>query len=313
MNFKETIMKKTLYSILLFSLGILFACEEQGELGLDESDEGFNFRMVPSATSFNLADEDPSVTFTMYSETDNIKKVNVIVELYQFLNDAKTWRFNLAEIDGATIKNDGTTKITIPLSSFANATGIDPATLGGGDVFTIYNVVELENGNVYPDTLELGGKTYINTENSFYPSGGTTSYTGQLNFPMVCSVSSPFTGTYTVTDDCDLFAGEVVLSTVAGNPVQRAFTGVWTIDPDNVFPGIGFKFDLTCGRVFVQTQSIGLGCGGGSNVDVVTSAIEDFGPGLYDDLDDSEFTVNVRYPNADCFGGFDCRLTFTKK
>jgi hypothetical protein len=313
MNLKEMIMKKILYSWMLLGLVVLFACEEQGRLGLDESEVGFNFRMIPSATSFNLADTDPSVTFTMYSETNNIKKVNVVVELYQFLNNSRTWRFNLAEIDGAAITNDGTTKITVPLSAFADATGVDPASLGGGDVFTIYNVVELENGKVYPDTLDLDGKKYINTENSYFPSGATTSFTGQLNFPMVCSVSSPFTGTYTVTDDCGLFSGDVVLATVAGNPVQRTFTGTWAIDEDNVFSGIGFDLDLTCGRVFVQTQSIGLGCGGGSNVDVATSSIDDLGPGLYDDLDDGQFTVNVRYPNAACFGGFDCALTFTKK
>ncbi|HEY9047067.1 MAG TPA: hypothetical protein VIN08_14280 [Ohtaekwangia sp.] len=306
-------MKKIIYSSVLFGLAILFACEEQGKLGIDQSQKGFEFRMIPNATSFNLADSDPSVTFTMYSETNNIKKVNVVVELYQFLNNSRTWRYNLAEIDGSTLTNDGTSKITIPLSQFASAANIDPSTLGGGDVFTIYNVVELENGNIYPDTLELGGESYINTENSYFPSGGTTSYTGQLNFPMVCSVSSPFTGTYTITDDCGLFAGDVVLETVAANPVQRTFTGTWTLDPDNVFSGIGFNFDLTCGRVFVQTQSIGLGCGGGSNVDVVTSDIDDLGPGLYDDLNDSQFTVNVRYSNPDCFGGFDCTLTFTKK
>jgi hypothetical protein len=307
------IMKKILYSWMLLGLIVLFACEEQGKLGLDESEVGFNFRMIPNATSFNLVDEDPSITFTMYSETNNIKKVNVVVELYQFLSNSRTWRFNLAEIDGATITNDGTSKITIPLSTFTNVTGVDPTTLGGGDVFTIYNVVELENGRVYPDTIDLGGKKYINTENSYFPSGATTSFTGQLNFPMVCPVSSPFTGTYTVTDGCGWFNGEVQLAQVEGNPVQRTFTGKWDLGGGNEFLGVGFNMDFTCGRVFVQTQSIGLGCGGGSNVDVVTSPVDDLGPGAYDDLDDSEFTVNIKYTNGACWGVYDCALTFTKK
>jgi hypothetical protein len=306
-------MKKIIYSIFCLSLLALAACEEQGKLGLDQSEKGFNFRMIPSAGSFNLADTDPKVTFTMYSETGNIKKVNVVVELYQFLSDTRTSRFTLAEIDGTTLTNDGSSKLTLALKAFTDATGVDPTTLGGGDVFTIYNVVELQNGRKYPDTLKLGTNEYINTENSFFPSGGTTSYTGQLNFPMVCSVSSAFTGTYIVEDDQDLFDGEVTVAAVAGNPTQRVMTGTWKLDDDNVFPGRSFKFDLTCGRVFVQTQSIGLGCGAGNNVDVVTSAIDKNGPGLYDDLDDSEFTVNVRYPNANCVGGFESVLKFTKK
>lgn len=306
-------MKKILYSSLLLALVAMIGCEEQGKLGLDESDKGVNFRMIPDVGSFNLADNDPKITFTLYSEGKNIKKVNVVVELYQFLDNSRSSRFSLAEVDGATITNDGSSKLTIPLSSFAKATGVAPEALGGGDVFTIFNVVELENGRVYPDTLKLGDKTYINTENSYFAAGSTTSYTGQLNLPMVCSVSSAFTGTYIVDDDQDLFDGEVTVTAVAGNSIQRLMTGTWTLDPDNVFENRSFKFDLTCGRVFVQTQSIGLGCGAGNNVDVATSAIDKNGPGLYDDLDDSEFTINVRYPNANCVGGFESTLKFTKK
>jgi len=293
---------------MLFCLAAVFGCEEQEKFGIAESSKGVNFRMIPNAGSFNLADANPEVTFTMYSETSNIKNVTVVVELFQFLSNETTDRFTLAEIDGADIKNDGTTKVTLSLQDFTDAVDVDPTTLGGGDVFSIYNVVELENGNVYPDTLVFGGNPYINAENAFFTSGNTTSFTGQLNFPMVCSVSSPFTGNYTVTDDCDLFHGTAVLTAVAGNPTQRDFGAGW-----DTFPGIGFTMDLTCGRVFVANQSIGLGCGGGSNVNVVTSSIDDLGPGGYDDLDDSEFVVNVYYSNPACFGGFDCTLTFTKQ
>lgn len=293
---------------MMLCLAVLFACEEQEKFGMAEADKAFNFRMVPDKGSFNLADADPSVNFTIYSETGNIDNVEVVVELYQFLNDATTDRVTLAEIDGSTLTNDGSTTLSLTLADFSAAVGVDPSTLGGGDVFSIYNVVHLENGNVYPDTLVFGGNPFFNVENSFYTAGNTTSFTGQLNFPMVCPVSSPFTGNYTVTDDCELFNGTAVLTTVAGNPTQRDFGAGW-----DTFPGIGFAFDLTCGRIFVANQSIGLGCGGGNNVNVVTSDVEDLGPGTYDDLDDSEFTINVYYSNPGCFGGFDCTLTFTKQ
>jgi hypothetical protein len=306
-------MKKIYYSMILLAVVILAGCEKQEEFGLEQSDTGFNFRMIPDNRAFNLADANPKVNFTMYSETGNIRKVNIVVELFQFLNNARTSRFNLKEIDGATLTNDGTSKVSISLSEFAEAVGVDVGELGGGDVFTIYNVVELTNGNVYPDTIKLGGKDFINTENAFYTSGNTTSYTGQLNFPMVCSVSSPFTGTYAVSDDCGMFSGNVTLTAVEGNPTQREFAGKWTLPGCCSFDGIGFAMDLVCGRVFVATQSVGLQCSAGNAVDVETSDIEVLGPGTYDDLDDSEFTVNVFYSNPGCVGGFDCTITFTKQ
>jgi hypothetical protein len=306
-------MKKIIYSIVLLSLAVLIGCEQQQEFGLAQSQTGFNFRMIPDVRSFNLADPNPTVNFTMYSETGNIRKVDVVVELFQFLNDASTARFPVKQIDGSALTNDGSSKLSISLQEMADAVNVDVSELGGGDVFTIINVVELENGNVYPDTLLLGGEEFINSENSFSTAGATTSYTAQLNFPMVCSVSSPFTGTYTISDDCGLFGGTTTLTTVAGNPTQREFLGTFTIAGCCSFDGIGFAVDLVCGRVFVQEQSVGLGCGGGSNVDVVTSAIDVLGPGAYDDADDSQFTANVFYSNPDCFGGFDCTVTFTKQ
>ena len=306
-------MKKTIYTSILFCLTVLFACEEQEKFGLAQSDTAVNFRMVPNAGAFNLADNNSQVTFTMYSSTDNIESIEVVVELYKFLSNSTTPRVKLTDIDGATISNDGTSKITIALQQFADAVGVDIAELGGGDVFSIYNVVELENGNVYPDTLVFGGNPFINAENAFFTSGNTTSFTGQLNFPMVCTVTEPFTGMYTVTDDCGLFSGTFELKAVPGNPTKRTFGTTFTIAGCCTFPGLGYDLDLVCGRVFVAKQGIGIGCAGVGNVDVVTSDIEDLGPGAYDDLDDSEFTSNIYYPTPACFGGFDCALTFTKQ
>jgi hypothetical protein len=305
-------MKKIIYSFILLSLTVLIGCEKQEEFGIAQSEKGFNFRMVPDIKSFNLADTDPTVKFTMFSETQNIRKVSVVVELFQFLNDQTTPRYLVKEIDGPSINNEGSSQATISLQEMADAVKVDISSLGGGDVFTIYNVVELENGNVYPDTLSLGGQTFVNTENSFFTAGATTSYTAQLNFPMVCSVSNPFAGSYTVTDDCGLFSGTAQLVAVAGNPTQRDFSAFFAIAGCCEFDGLGFVVDLVCGRVFVQEQGIGIGCGN-SNVDVVTSHISKNGPGAYDDLDDSQFTANIYYSNPDCFGGFECQLTFTKQ
>lgn len=295
------------------SLIVLFACESDNKFGIDESTKGFNLRMIADRGSFNIFDPNPEVNFKVYSESSNIQEVQVVVELFQFIQQATTKRAVVKTIPGNTLTNDGSMNVHFALTDFTTAVGVDPADLGGGDIFTVYNVVELTDGRVYPDTLSLDGKEFVNMVNTFGTSGLTTSYTAQLNFPLVCTVGSPFSGTYKVTDDCGLFAGTFQLTTVAGNPSQRQFTTDFSIPGCCSFDGIGFKLDLVCGRVFVTEQSVGLGCGGGSNVDVVTSDVEVLGPGGYDDTDDSEFTANIFYSNPDCFGGFDCTLTFTKQ
>lgn len=309
--------KQYIYFLIVAFFAVLMGCESDNKLGLDQSNRVLNFRMEADVASFNslaLNTVDQEVTFTMYSEGKNIDNVTILTDFFQFSSQTTTNRGVLAQIDGSTITNDGTTKLTLKLDDFLTATGVDFNDLAGGDVFKIYNIVELDNGQVYPDTVYIDTDDdgdldpFLNIENSFL--GGTSSFIAELAFPIVCPVTDPFVGTYAITDDQGLWLGNVTLTTNGGS--SRTFTGNWgkgTVTA-NGFDGIGFDFDLVCGSIFVAEQSIGLGCGGGSNVDVVTSSVN--GPGIYDDLDDSQFVINVYYSNGDCFGDFESILTFDK-
>ena len=44
----------------------------------------------------------------------------------------------------------------------------------------------MADGRVYPYTLNLGGEDFLNVQNSFFTAAGTTSFTGTLNFPVLC-------------------------------------------------------------------------------------------------------------------------------
>jgi hypothetical protein len=307
-------MKKLVLFILSIAIVASFiGCESDNKLGLDESVPAMNFRMISDIASFNILEGDPEVTFTMYTENRDINNVTILVELFQFAPNTTTPRAVLSQINGSALKNDGSSKLTLNLSDFTSAVGVNLNDLAGGDIFTIYNIVEMNNGTIYPDTvfIDTDGDgdidPFLNIENSF--TGGTSSFVAQLGFPIVCPVSSAFTGTYAITDDQGLWVGNVVVEQTG--PAQRTFKGNWGSSAGLDFDDIGFAFDLVCGSIFVAEQSIGLGCGGGSDVDVVTST--DLGPGTYNDADDSEFTINVTYSNADCFGGFDSVLNFVKQ
>ncbi len=196
-------MKHILFLFLICTLVFgMFSCEEQGELGLDESDKAFNLRVAPDKATFDISVGDPEINFTMYSDTKTIDRVTILVELVQFGSDGPTPRAVLKEIPGNVFSNSPSSTLSIKLSEFANAVGLTVDDLAGGDIFTIYNQVNMVDGRVYPDTLNLGGDDFINVENSFFTAAGTTSFTGVLNFPVLCPfIPSDAAGTYEITTD----------------------------------------------------------------------------------------------------------------
>jgi hypothetical protein len=196
-------MKHILILFLFCTLVLgMFSCEEQGELGLDESDKAFNLRVAPDKATFDISAGDPEINFTMYSDTKTIDRVTILVELVQFGTDAPTPRAVLKEIPGNVFSNSSSSNVSIKLSEFANAVGLTVDELAGGDIFTIYNQVSMADGRVYPDTLNLGGDDFINVENSFFTAAGSTSFTGTLDFPVLCPfIASDAAGTYEITTE----------------------------------------------------------------------------------------------------------------
>lgn len=196
-------MKQILFSFFMgaFCL-VIFSCEEQEKLGLEQSEKGFNLRVTPDKGTFDISAGDPQVNFTMFSDTKTIEKITILVELNQFGSENPTPRAVLKEIPGSVFSGSPSSSVAIKLSEFVGAVGLTLDDLAGGDIFTIYNEVSMSDGRVYPDTLELGDGQFINLENSFFTAAATTSYTGTLSFPVLCPfIASDAAGTYTVTTD----------------------------------------------------------------------------------------------------------------
>jgi hypothetical protein len=196
-------MKQILFSFLIAAMGvIILSCEEQEKFGIAQADKAFNLRMAPDKNSFDISVGDPQIDFTLYSDTRSIEKITFMVELFQFGNDGPTPRAVLKEIPGSAFGTNPSTNVTLKLSDFVGAVGLTLGDLAGGDEFTVYNVVTMNDGRVYPDSLELGDEKFVNVENSFFTAAGSTSFTSQISFPVLCPfVAADAAGTYTVTTD----------------------------------------------------------------------------------------------------------------
>ena len=196
-------MKQILFSLLIAATTVMIlACEEQEKFGIDQSDKAFNLRMAPDKNSFDISVGDPQINFTLYSDTRSIEKITFMVELLQFGTGGPTPRAVLKEIPGSTFGSNPSTSVALKLSDFVSAVGLTLGDLAGGDEFTLYNVVTMNDGRVYPDTLKFGDEEFVNVENSFFTSAGSTSFTSQISFPVLCPfVAADAAGTYTVTTD----------------------------------------------------------------------------------------------------------------
>jgi hypothetical protein len=204
-------MKKLLYSFLpVLLIAALVACEDDKKLGMDEAEYGVNFRMIAKAEQLNLNDASPMLELTMYSENTNIEEVNVMIERTDASSEETTQRFLLKKLDRGSITNDGNTKLSFTLAQLAAAVNVDESELEGGDSFTLYNLVTLDNGITYPDTVTLtdasGTKKVLNLGNVF-TAGGTPSYTALLQVNLVCPSDLAGTYSYVTTniecENCD--------------------------------------------------------------------------------------------------------------
>lgn len=196
-------MKQILFSFFIAAVGgVILSCEEQEKFGMAQSDKAFNLRMAPDKNSFDISAGDPQINFTLYSDTRSIEKITFMVELLQFGDEGPTPRALLKEVPGSVFGDQPSTSVTLKLSDFVTAVGLTLDDLAGGDEFTIYNQVTMNDGRVYPDSLEFGDEKFVNVENSFFTAAGTTSFTSQISFPVLCPfVAADAAGTYTMTTD----------------------------------------------------------------------------------------------------------------
>lgn len=206
---------KLLKYIMFGFLGtvLMMSCDDQPELGFDESIPGINLRMVPSLPSFNLLDADPEIEFTFYTESNRIAEVNLLVE-YQPVGGTLTDRIVFTTLLPSDLSNDGSSKVTAKLLDLAADFNVDQTNLAGGDLFTFYNVVTTTDGLTYPDTVKLDGNPFLNIENALITATATTSFTSNMAFPISCP--SELAGVevdYEVLDGTDSYSAPIPLIT----------------------------------------------------------------------------------------------------
>lgn len=190
------------FILILVVCTIALSCEEQEKFGLNESEKGFNLRVIPDKTTFDISAGDPVINFTVYSDTRTIQSVQILVDFQKFGDENSTPIRLVKEFPGNQLGVTPSIDVPIKLSEFASAVGLSLDDLSGGDVFTIHNKVTMVDGRVYPDTLVLGANQYVNLENSFFTAANTTSFTSTLAIPVLCPfVAADAVGTYTVVTE----------------------------------------------------------------------------------------------------------------
>lgn len=196
-------MRNIKYFILCLAVcAIALSCDEQDKLGLDESEKGFNLRVIPDKTTFDISEGDPVINFRIYSDTRTIQSVQILADFLKFGDENSTSIRLVKELPGDQLGVTPSIDVPIKLSEFASAIGLSLDDLSGGDVFTIHNKVTMVDGRVYPDTLVLGGNQFVNLENSFFTAANTTSFTSTLAVPVLCPfVAADAVGTYTVVTE----------------------------------------------------------------------------------------------------------------
>ncbi|MGI9541675.1 MAG: hypothetical protein ACR2MX_00365 [Cyclobacteriaceae bacterium] len=291
---------------------VLAACEDEPRFELADTDKSLNMRLVSSQTSFDATNPNDMATIRFFSENNengdlsNISKVDLYVEHFVLLDNTTSPRVLFTSIDGASVTNDGSLSLDVPLTEIASKLGIDVTDISGGDIITFYNITTLADGRVYPDTV-LRGTDFetVNTTPNVLNSAPTTSFTATVAYPIVCPLEEGFaTGQYLLEQLVPLdppyfgltqvWAPEVVAVTAIDN-TTRTFTAV------NYLGGFNspFTISLACNVVLMPEQAFPVGCNAN-----ITAGQDLNNIGTFDITDDSEFTIGILHdPAQDCGQG----------
>lgn len=286
-------MKQIIFSFLIVALSlIVLSCEDQEKFGFEESEKGFNLRVAPDKNTFDISAGDPEINFTIYSNTKTIDRVQILVEFLKFGSDGPTAVTLLKEVPGNQLGNTPSINVPIKLSEFAVAVGLTLDDLAGGDQFTIHNRVMMIDGRVYPDTLQLGDDEFVNLENSFFTSAGSTSYTTSLSLSVLCPfIAADAAGTYIVTrDDAEVLwepdhepvvvegpgPNQVTFKNLFGHPQNYDVivdvdpeTAVATVSKQVAWDSDNFGFGL--GPASIEGEGLYFSCTGFVTLDLVHS------------------------------------------
>jgi hypothetical protein len=269
--------------------------EEEIRFEMDDLQDAVNLRIERTSAQFDASDPAAQVELTYYSENSDITSVDIYTDYYSLLEDETSDRYLVETMDGASITNDGSTKNVITLQQLKDAVGL--ADLAGGDQFSVYHVVTLADGRVYPDTVQVGEDQFVNVEGGII-LGATSSFTPRLNFAISCPIENPSfaTGTYLfeVIEGTNnsaygaLFPNSATVEVTAESSTVRTFNIAY-------IPAFGFDtdvtFELACNVVLVGATDSGVGCSAaGLNWIQNPANIGTFNP-----ADDSQITIGIIY------------------
>ena len=288
----NSILKYILFIIV--TSFIFFGCEDDEAVRVPEFQNGANVRLqlAPESQSINFADlQNSALTFSVYSENDNIEEIEITGTYYNFELDSAFEKRVLVTLAQNDFNNGMVEDISFSTEDLAAIFevpgGIDG--IGGGDRFDIFNKTTLTNGLVFPDTTI---RDKLNVEQGII-TGESSSFTYSKTVFVACPIEETFaTGKYKleqIEGPSDLFFGDPyifapeVVNIEAVTPIERTFSVSYY-----TFTGIDFNFLLICGNVLVGTTSSGLSCGG---PDLGWTGASD--PGTYNDADDSEIIIKV--------------------
>ncbi len=291
----KNIIINSIRFLLVVPLIFLFSCEDEDSIRIPEVEKATNFRIVRDVGSFDSTDPEAAVTLTMYSESNNISKVDMYVSHFSLTANAESDQFLLTTIQGSQITNDGTTEYSFGLNDLATPVGISASDLAGGDALNIYSIVTLTDGRVFPDTVRAtADQEFLNVTPNIVNNSATTSFSPKLIFPIICEIDETFgTGTYLfeIVEGENIGFGIPIFDT--GVPVEiTATSSTGRTFEVGYFTGFGFttniNFDFACNIILVGVTASGLGCTGTLAWDINAAD-----PGVFDINDDSEFTISI--------------------
>ena len=197
-------MKYLKLIILLAGVGLMMtSCDQEPRFQLEDAEVAFNYRMIRDVSSFNILDANPTVNLTVYSESENIASVDLMADVLVFNladpnNSPLTNRALIRTVNAGEFDNEGSLVITLTLEEIVDAIGFPLDSLKGGDIINLYNFATLDDGRLFPDTLELNGQNFVNLENAFFTTT-TTSFSSLLPFPISCPSNLETTTVYNVS------------------------------------------------------------------------------------------------------------------
>jgi hypothetical protein len=263
--------------IFLGSVSLLITSCVDNEGGpFPDLQDGVNMRIqfAPGASVVDPANVDNGkLTFNIYSQNDDLDKVELFLEYYNLEQDSTYQRTLLVTIPGSEIMNrDGVYEgYEITTQQIASALGISTSDMGGGDRFDLFNVTTLQDGRVYPSDVVVNDSTTIrNISPTIINQTATHSFTSQLTAYVAC-LPSNLGGTYstvttaTSTDGC--CPGEVTVESEVTFTQDGAISyalsdfsagtySFWYCNPyglcDDTFGPLGAELIHVCNQVIIN-------------------------------------------------------------